>query len=193
MGSGPRLRVVPCTQENAKIFITAHHRHHRPSLRQIANIAVVDETGLVRGVAALGRPVARRLDDGQTLEVSRVATDGCKNACSALLGAARRVAFALGYRRIYTYTLPSEGGASLRGAGWILDGKTKGGNWVRSKNSHGSKRRNNDHPTGPKLRWVASKTNDVPIEITWPEAPADEVQQKLFVCDPNHSESPKRR
>lgn len=81
------------------------------------------------GVAIVGRPVARTLDDGWTLEVTRVATDGTKNACSALYASAWRAARAMGYQRLITYTLPSEGGASLRAAGWRTVHRTKGGNW----------------------------------------------------------------
>ncbi len=77
----------------------------------------------------VGRPVARMSDDGWTLEVNRVCTDGARNACSMLYGAAWRAAKALGYRRLVTYTLPEEGGASLRAAGWKLLGERGGGNW----------------------------------------------------------------
>lgn len=83
----------------------------------------------VRGVAIVGRPVARNSDNGWTLEVNRVCTDGARNACSMLYGAAWRAAKALGYRRLVTYTLPAEGGASLRAAGWKLIGERGGGNW----------------------------------------------------------------
>lgn len=77
----------------------------------------------------VGRPVSRHLDDGLTLEVNRCCTDGTKNACSALYAASWRAAKALGYRRLITYTMPEEGGASLRGAGWRLLGLRGGGSW----------------------------------------------------------------
>jgi hypothetical protein len=80
-------------------------------------------------VVIVGRPVARMLDNGWTLEVNRCCTDGTRNACSLLYGAAWRAAKALGYRRLITYTLPEEGGASLRGAGWKDLGLRGGGNW----------------------------------------------------------------
>jgi hypothetical protein len=35
----------------------------------------------------------------------------------------------MGYRRLITYTLKSEGGASLRASGWRLLGEAGGGNW----------------------------------------------------------------
>jgi hypothetical protein len=115
------------------------------------------------------------LDDGLTAEVNRVATDGCPNACSALLGAARRAVFAMGYRRIITYTLPEEGGASLRGAGWTCDGDAGGGAWERTDGE-----RANDHPLGRKHRWVSinAKTPDAPIH--WPAEPEDTAQLSLI-------------
>ena len=85
-----RLRVIPITFAGAKAFITVHHRHHRAPVGHMFSLAVLDGTDSVRGVATVGRPVARMLDDGRTLEVTRLATDGCYNACSALYGAAWR-------------------------------------------------------------------------------------------------------
>ena len=80
-----------------------------------------------------GRPVSRRLDDGFTLEINRICTDGTRNACSKLYGACMRAGKAMGYTKFITYTLPSEGGASLRATGWELVGEAGGGNW-NSKN-----------------------------------------------------------
>ena len=111
-------------------------------------VAVADEAGTVRGVAMVGRPVARHLDDGWTMEINRVATDGARNACSMLYAAAWRAARALGYRRVITYTLPEEGGASLRGAGWRLIGEAGGGSWSRRRRP-----RVDLAPTQTKLRW----------------------------------------
>jgi hypothetical protein len=88
----------------------------------------------VVGVAIVGRPVSRHLDNGWVLEVNRCCTDGTKNACSMLYGAAWRAAKAWGYRRLITYTLPAEGGASLKASGWNLVGERGGGNWnVKSR------------------------------------------------------------
>ena len=144
----PRLAIVPTSFEEACEFVQRYHRHHRPPRGHKFSIAVADESGTVRGVAIVGRPVARRLQDGWTLEVTRVATDGCPNASSALYGACRRAAWALGYRRLITYTLPSESGASLRGAGYRLIGKAGGGSWDTP-----SRPRVDKHPTIFKMRW----------------------------------------
>ena len=126
------LLITPIGLDEANAFVEMHHRHHRPVPGCKFSLAVSDAAGAVRGVAIVGRPVARGADDSWTLEVNRVCTDGARNACSMLYGAAWRAAKALGYRRLITYTLPEEGGASLRAAGWHLigeRGRTGARNW----------------------------------------------------------------
>lgn len=118
MSGQPRLHVVPLTFRQACALVEKLHRHHKPPRGHKLSVGVADEAGRVAGVAMLGRPVARVLDDGWTLEVTRTATDGTPNANSALYGAARRLALAMGYARLITYTQAGESGASLRGAGW---------------------------------------------------------------------------
>ena len=113
-----RLRTVPVTFAQARDFVGDWHRHHRPPVGHKYSIGVADEDDLLVGVAVVGRPVARHLDDGLTLEVTRVATDSTPNACSILYAAAWQAAKALGYRRLITYTQAGESGASLRAAGW---------------------------------------------------------------------------
>ena len=103
--------------------------------------------GEVIGVVIVGKPVARMLDD-DTAEVTRLASDGTRNVCSLLYAAAWRAARAMGYRRLVTYTLPEEGGSSLRASGWTLIGEAGGGSWSR-----GSRPRVDTHPTQTKLRW----------------------------------------
>jgi hypothetical protein len=127
------MEITPINLEEANAFVTKFHRHHKPVLGYKFAVAVSDERSVV-GVAIVGRPVARMLDDGWTLEVNRCCTDGSKNACSMLYGAAWRAAKALGYRRLITYTLPEEGGASLRASNWRCIGLRGGGNWnVKSR------------------------------------------------------------
>jgi len=99
-----RLRTVPVTFVQACEFVTDWHRHHRRPVGHKFSIGVADERDVLVGVAVVGRPVARHLDDGLTLEVTRVATDGTANACSLLYAAAWQAAKALGYRRLVTYT-----------------------------------------------------------------------------------------
>lgn len=124
--------ITPINLDEANSFVAIHHRHHKPVVGYKFAIAVSEIE--VHGVAIVGRPVSRHLDDGWTLEVNRCCTDGTRNACSMLYASAWKAAKALGYRRLITYTLPEEGGASLRGAGWILVGERGGGNWnVKSR------------------------------------------------------------
>ena len=143
-----KLVLVPIDFAGACEFIRRHHRHHIPPVGHKFSLAVADETGEVRGVAIIGRPVARHSDDGWTLEITRVATDSCPNACSMLYGAACRAGFALGYKRVITYTLLGEGGASLKAANFRLIGEAGGGSW-----SCKSRPRVDKHPTLMKLRW----------------------------------------
>jgi hypothetical protein len=89
----------------------------------VFRLGVAGDDDILRGVAMVGRPVARHYDDGLTLEVNRTATDGTPNANSMLYGAAWRAAKALGYRRLITYTQAAESGASLRAAGWTVIGE----------------------------------------------------------------------
>jgi hypothetical protein len=113
-----KLYIVPCSLDTANAFVTLLHRHNKAVPGAKFCVGVTDEAGHLCGVAIVGRPVARNLDDGFTLEVNRLTTNGTINACSALYGAARKAAFDLGYRRLVTYTLMDESGASMRGAGW---------------------------------------------------------------------------
>lgn len=147
------LHIVPVLRDEALAFLDAHHRHHGRPAGYLFAVAcydgVVDE---ICGVAIVGRPVARNLQDGFTAEVVRCCTDGTVNACSMLYAASWRAARALGYRKLVTYTLPEEGGASLRGAGWRCIGAAGGGSWSRRERP-----RVDTHPTQVKLRWeVAS-------------------------------------
>lgn len=145
------LSLVPLTYAEAAAFVRQHHRHHRPPVGHKFSIGAADGDKIV-GVAMIGRPVARELDDGWTLEINRVATDGTRNANSLLYGACRRAAWALGYRRLVTSTLPEEGGASLRAAGYRFIGEAGGGSWDTPA---AGRPRVDLHPTQVKWRWEA--------------------------------------
>jgi len=137
-----KLEIVPITFTEANEYIAQHHRHHRPVLG--CKFCVAVSNGEVRGVAICGRPVSRVLDDGWTIEVNRLCTDGTKNACSMLYAAAWRAARALGYKRCVTYILTTEWGMSLRAAGWKMVGSVKGRSWScpsrpRVELNHGDK------------------------------------------------------
>lgn len=124
------LTIVPIFQKQARQFIAKHHRHHKPSVGSVFNIAVSDGEKIV-GVCMVGRPVARMLNDGLTLEVTRLCTDGTRNACSILYAAAWRVSKNLGYKRLITYILETESGVTLRAAGFREIGLSGGGKWSR--------------------------------------------------------------
>ena len=146
------LELQPITFEEACEFISRHHRHHLPPVGWKFGVAANDGENVV-GVAVIGRPVSRMIQSQQpyTLELIRLCTDGTKNAASFLLGAARRATFALGYKRLITYTLENEGGASLRAAGWKEIGRAGGGSWDRP-----SRPRVDMAPTEQKLLWEAA-------------------------------------
>lgn len=114
------LRVVPVSFADACEFVAAWHRHLDPPRGHKFSMGVADETNVLRGVAIVSRPVARMMQDGFTLEVTRTATDGTTNAPSMLYGAAWRAAKALGYRRLITMNQDGESGASLRAAGYRI-------------------------------------------------------------------------
>ena len=141
------LALVPMTLREARVYVEREHRHHRAPQGGLFAIGASDGATVV-GVVIVGMPVARMLADGWTCEVTRLATDGSRNACSMLYRAAWRAARAIGYRRLVTYTLPEEGGSSLRAAGFVLVGEAGGGSWSRS-----DRPRVDTHPTQPKLRW----------------------------------------
>ena len=115
------LRTIPLSLEEANTLVKHWHRHHRPLAQAKFCVGASDNDGRICGAAIVGRPVARLLDDGASLEVNRCVTDGTANACSLLYGAAARVAKALGYSRVWTYTRIDEPGTSLRAVGWRLD------------------------------------------------------------------------
>jgi hypothetical protein len=144
------MKVQPMTLRAAREYVNANHRHHRAPQGGLFAVGAENDGELI-GCAIVGMPVARMLADGQTVEITRVCTDGTRNACSFLYRACVRVANAMGYRRVLTYTLADEGGASLRGAGFKITAKTKGGSWSRP-----SRDRTDTHPLQGKLRWEAA-------------------------------------
>lgn len=133
--------------DDANAFVEQLHRHHDPVVGHKFSIAAVAE-GRIVGVAICGRPNARGYDDGMTIEVLRCCTDGYRNACSWLYTRSWRATQALGYDKAITYTLASESGASLRGAGWTVIGQVKGRSW-----NCNSRPRIDRYPLQDKLCW----------------------------------------
>ncbi len=157
------LRLRPTTISEAKAIVGRWHRHNGVPQGGLFAVACEDGSGVIRGVAIVGRPAARVLDDGRTCEVTRLCTDGAVNACSLLYGACYRAAKALGYSRIYTYTLAEESGASLRATGWVRDADLPARpSWScparprAQMDLFGEPRR----PPGPKVRWVKQCRED---------------------------------
>lgn len=150
-GGKLKIEIVPCELDEANEFIAIHHRHHQPVQGHKFSLAAFSD-GKIVGVCVVGRPVARFLDNGLTLEVTRLATDGTMNACSALYGSARRACFALGFKRLITYTLPEEGGASLKASNFKLLGEAGGGTWNRK-----SRPRIDKAPTQRKFLWEVTQ------------------------------------
>lgn len=145
-----RLVVVPITWRDAAAYVQLHHRHSaRPHGYRAAIAAAVGDE--VVGVAILGRPINKTLDDGWTLEVLRCCTEGHPNANSFLYGASWRLARALGYRRAVTYTLKSESGSSLKAAGWQIVGEVRPQTWDRRLRPRIDK-----HELQERFRWEVS-------------------------------------
>ena len=142
--------VEPCELWEASEFIAAKHRHHRPPQGHRFSMRLMDGE-VVRGVIVVGRTVARHQHDRYSAEVTRLCTDGTPNACSMLLGAARRALKAMGYKRLISYTLDSEPGSAWRASGFQQLGLTDGGAW--SGTYGGGKERKNTHPLSAKKRW----------------------------------------
>lgn len=158
------LRIVPVTFRQACAFIDTHHRHHRPPQGMRFAVGVV-AGGVLVGVATTGRPVARHLDDGATVEVTRVATDGTRHANSMLYGACWRISRAMGYHRLVTYTQAGESGASLRAAGFLpVAHLAPHHGWDRP-----GRRRSADTGGTTRTRWEI-RTSDAAGDPGWPRS-----------------------
>lgn len=147
-----KLETLPLTLEEANFFVSQHHRHHKPVVGHKFSLGVCLGEKIV-GVSIVGRPVSRHRDNGLTLEVTRLCTDGTRNACSFLYGASAKAAFALGYQKIGTYILKTEKGGSLKASGWKKISETTGKSW-----SVKSRPRVDTHPLEPRFLFEKDKT-----------------------------------
>ena len=138
---------IPVSLAQANSFVGRHHRHHAPVRFHKYSI------GVAKDVTLVGVCIVLRMDNGLTLEVARLCTDGTPNVCSSLLSRAARAAAALGYERIQTYTIAEEvmksRGASLWAAGWLYSHTSRGGTWKNRARS-----RRDKHPAREKFCWV---------------------------------------
>ncbi len=142
---------IPLTLAQANAYIAANHRHHAPVRGHRFSIGAVGKDSLI-GVAVVGRPVARRCNQYLTAEVTRLCTDGTKNACSFLYSACARICKEMGFMKIQTYILDDEPGTTLKAAGWTHEADSPGGDWNQSKANAGTRR--TDQPMQPKQRWA---------------------------------------
>jgi len=155
--------VVPLTFPQANAIVDRLHRHHAPLPGGFAWFCVGAVChGEIVASAIAGRPTNRNNDDGQTVEVLRVASDGTPNACSLLLGACARAAKAIGARRIITYTLSTEPGISLRAAGWTCEAEDTGKSWWDHPGTR-TPAVTRKHMSVPKARWEKQFREVVPI------------------------------
>lgn len=143
------MKIRPATLKEANEYVQKFHRHHKPTTGHKFSIKLVDNDGEIVGVAICGRPVSRYLDDGVTLEINRLCTNGERNACSMLYGACIRIAKNMGYDRVITYILASEDGASLKASNFICEGEAGGEVWTGKRSG-----RYNGVPKEKKTRWV---------------------------------------
>lgn len=150
------MRIVPVTLDQAKAFVAQHHRHNRAPVSWKFG-AGLEVGGKLVGVAMAGRCVARGLDSPNVLEVTRVCTLGAQNACTRLYGAVCRAAAALGYRKVYAYTLQSEPGSSLKAAGFREDERLDARPTWNCAARHRTQTDlfgNETRPAEAKIRWV---------------------------------------
>ena len=139
----------PISLKQANEFVSNHHRHNKPVAGHKFSIGLFDDDKLI-GVAICGRPVARMADDGLTLEILRVCTDGTRNANSMLYSRVKKIAQVIGYQKVLTYTLTEESGSSLRAVGVQKSGIVKPREWSRKKRERNSQ----DVYKKEKIRWI---------------------------------------
>lgn len=123
------IKAVPLSLKEANAYIDEFHRHHNHAQGDKFRVGA-EVNGELVGVAQCGRPVSRYLDDGKTLEVIRLCTNGSKNVCSFLYSRCARIAQEMGYEKIITYILASEQGTSLKASEWHCEeANAGGGSW----------------------------------------------------------------
>lgn len=153
------LEIRPITFKTTSEYIEKYHRHNGKTVGCKFVIGCFDGDKMV-GVAVCGRPISRHYDDGRTLEINRVCTDGTLNACSKLYGASCRIAKDMGYKKVITYTLVTEDGASLKASNFKCEGKAGGIEWTGERNPNNKEYRQmllfpeKEKPHVMKQRWV---------------------------------------
>jgi hypothetical protein len=166
------LRVVPLNLDQANLLISLWHRHHTPVVNHRYSLGAIDDSGVAHGAVIVAQPVSQHSGPAhEVAEVTRLVTDGTRNACSILYAAAARAARHMGYTRIQTFILAAEPGTSLKASGWVSEGATGGNSW-------GSRPGRNPSSLGPKERWVLH-LNPPPPPLVLPVDPDAPVQETL--------------
>lgn len=155
------IKAVPVSLTEARAYIDENHRHHIAAKVDKYRVGA-EEDGEMVGVAQCGRPVSRILDDGMTIEVLRLCTNGNRNVCSFLYSRCARIAKELGYTKIITYILESESGVSLKASGWHCEKENVGGgSWDRQSRPRELEEvqmslfpQKQKYPTEKKQRWA---------------------------------------
>lgn len=159
-----KLSIKPITLKAANEYVNRYHRHHDGTRGCKFAISVYGDDDELHGVAICGRPVGRYYDDGVTLEINRVCTDGTPNACSKLYGVCCRIAKEMGYSKVITYTLQSENGASLKASNFVCEGTAGGTHWTGQRNNENKDYQlslfdSKSKPAEMKRRWVRRLTD----------------------------------
>lgn len=155
------LKIVPLTLKEANQYIIQNHRHHDKATGHKFSIGVIDEDGILHGVAVVGHPQGRFDDNGKRVEVLRLCTDGTHNACSILYGRCARISKEMGYEEIITFILESESGTSLKASGWKCVNKRCGGfSWENNQ-------RHKDRQVGKQLSFIPKKEPPKEFKQRW--------------------------
>lgn len=168
-GMSGRLTIRPATLREANNFVRRWHSHNKPVKGCMFAAACETRGRDVVGVAIVGRPIAPALQDGRTIEVTRVATPGlradrrCWGAMSMLLRSVWQAAWALGVRRGVSYTRSDESGRGYEAAGWVAVATTRPEEWTGGNKS---------------MRWLPGlyvPTTELVERVRW-EAPSLDVR-----------------
>lgn len=161
------MNIVPITFRQACNYVAGLHRHNRAPRGHKFSIGLIKDSTMV-GVAMASRPVSRNYDNGLTVEIIRVCTDGTRNANSMLYGAIWKSCKAMGYQRCITYTQHDESGDSLRGAGWVRERDIPArGSWSEGTKNETLKAMR--HPVGnggvDRVLWSIESSKSVPVDL----------------------------
>ena len=166
------LRVVPLNLTEANLLVALWHRHHTPAVGHRFSLGAIDDSGVAHGAVIVGRPVSQHSGSAhEVAEVTRLVTDGTRNACSLLYAAAARSSRHMGYTRIQTFILAAEPGTSLKASGWVSEGPAGGNPW-------GHRPGRQSQSLGVKERWVLH-LNAPPPPLVLPVGPDAPVQETL--------------